>query len=504
VGGLSSYARLCGAAWTLIRFDALLPKEIEPLLPVGPRGVARFLRLFASRAGRDRRPGLRLAAALEQLGPAAIKLGQLLSTRGDVFGPQFAEDLSHLKDQLPPFADAAARSEVERTLGRPLTEMFSDFGEAVAAASLAQVHRATLLDGRAVAVKVLRPGIERRVAMDVDSLALAARLCDAWVPLSRRLEPEAFAAGVARMLRLELDLRFEAAGADELAAVMAAENYMAAPAVVWTGVSRRVLTLEWATGAPLSRPDSLEQPGLDRPRLANNLVRAFLAQALDHGAFHADLHEGNLFVQAPARLTAVDFGIVGRLGPAERRYLAEILWGFLRRDYRHVAAIHFEAGYVPPDQDPAAFAQALRAVGEPVFGRSARDVSMSRLLSQLFDITALFDMRLRPELVLLQKTMVTVEGVARRIDPGHDIWSAAEPVVRRWITRELSPAARVNALAADARDALAGLARRGVQQTESAPTISRESSEPPARPWIAFAAGVVTAALAFAIAALVR
>jgi ubiquinone biosynthesis protein len=223
---------------------------------------------------------------------------------------------------------------------------------------------------------------------------------------------------------------------------------------------------------------------------------------LDHGVFHADLHEGNLFVQPPARLTAVDFGIVGRLGPAERRYLAEILWGFLRRDYRRVAAVHFEAGYVPADQDPAAFAQALRAVGEPIFGRTARDVSMGRLLGQLFEITALFEMRLRPELVLLQKTMITVEGVARRIDPDHDIWFAAEPIVRRWIARELSPTARVHALATDARGALATLAHRG--PPPAPPTPNPLAPSPARAPLVAFVVGALTATAVLMIATLVH
>lgn len=316
-----------------------------------------------------------------------------------------------------------------------------------------------LLEGRRVAVKVLRPGIERRVAADSEVLKLAARLIERLAPPARRLEPMGFALTVVRATELELDLRLEAAGADELAEVMAADGYMSAPKVLWEGVGKRVLTLEWAQGMPLSDEAALEQPGLDRKALAANLTRAFLAQALDHGVFHADLHEGNLFAAAPDRLQAVDFGIIGRLGPTERRYLAEILWGFLRRDYQQVAQVHFDAGYVPGHHSVAAFAQALRAVGEPVFGRAASTIAMSRVLTQLFEITALFDMRLRPELVLLQKTMMTVEGVARRIDPDHDIWAASEPVVRRWIARELSPATRVKRFAGELETAVRNVSR---------------------------------------------
>jgi ubiquinone biosynthesis protein len=216
---------------------------------------------------------------------------------------------------------------------------------------------------------------------------------------------------------------------------------------------------EWIQGSPLSSPATLEQPGFDRHALADNMVRAFLTQALDHGVFHADLHEGNLFAAPPDRLYAVDFGIVGRLGSNERRFLAEILWGFLQRDYQRVAQVHFDAGYVPMRHSVEAFAQALRAVGEPVAGRKASDVSMGRLLGLLFEITAVFDMHLRPELVLLQKTMASVEGVARRIDPDHDIWSAAKPVVERWIARELSPVAKARRLADQASRIIEGLTR---------------------------------------------
>src|SRR5690606_30213907 len=327
----------------------------------------------------------------------------------DIFGPVFAAELSRLKDRLPPFPIAQARAEIERSLGRPVESLFTGLEPPVAAASLAQAHPAWLADGRKVAVKVLRPGIERKVARGTEVLRLAARLAHRFVPPARRLEPAAFVETVARSLQLELDMRLEAAAASELAEIMAQSSYMDAPGVVWDGVGKRVLTLEWAPGMPLSDPEALEQPGLDRNGLADNIVRAFLSQALDHGAFHADLHEGNLFCAPPARATAVDFGIVGRLGPAERRYLAEILWGFITRDYDRIARVHFDAGYVPPHHSVQAFAQALRAVGEPVVGRQASQVSMGRLLGQLFEITALFDMHLRPELVLLQKTMVSVE-----------------------------------------------------------------------------------------------
>jgi ubiquinone biosynthesis protein len=499
MGGLAAFGRLIGAGWTLARNDALLPRELDALYPSGVRTLARLIRLPAGAQARNGRPGERLARSLEHLGPVAIKLGQLLSTRADIFGVQFAEDLSRLKDRLAPFPEDLARREVERALGRPVADLFSRFGTPVAGASLAQAHDATLIDGRRVAVKVLRPGIVQRVARDAEVLALGARLVELWSPPARRLEPRALAATVIRATELELDLRLEAAGCDELGEVMAADGYMRAPRVIWDGVGKTVLTTEWALGEPLSDPRALEQPGLDRKTLADNLIRAFLAQALDHGVFHADLHEGNLFVASPALITAVDYGIIGRLGAAERRYLAEILWGFLERDYVRVARVHFEAGYVPDTHSVAAFAQALRAVGEPLFGRAAHQVSMSRVLIQLFEITALYDMRLRPELVLLQKTMMTVEGVARRIDPEHDIWAAADPVVRRWMLRELSPAAQVRRFAGEAATALRNLA--SLAETPPAPAVAVvETHETPALMW--FALGALASGAAFLMALL--
>ncbi len=500
MSSVSSALRVAAAGWVLVRHDALLPREFTPRLPAPARFAASVVRLFAGSQGRRGRPGERLAAAFEALGPAAIKLGQLLSTRADVFGEEFAGDLSGLKDRLPPFPMAVAMAEVEASLGKPIASLFSSFDPPVAAASIAQAHPATLLDGRRVAVKVLRPGVERRIAADVGALYLGAALADRFAPPLRRLEPRGFASAVAKSLLLETDLRLEAAAASEMGEVMALDAYMTAPKVVWEGVGKRVLTLEWADGMALSRPEALQIEGLDRPTLANNVIRAFLTQALDHGVFHADLHEGNIFVSAPASLVAVDYGIVGRLGVKERRFLAEILWGFLRRDYRRVAEVHFEAGYVPPIHDIGAFAQALRAVGEPIFGRKAADVSMGRLLGQLFEITGLFDMHLRPELVLLQKTMVTVEGVARRIDPQSDIWTAARPVVERWIAREVSPARRLKDIGEHSLRAVEGIARWA--ETAHLPPVVVAAERKTSR--TAFAAlSVSLAALAMAAAAMI-
>lgn len=496
-----SALRLLGWGWVLIRHDALVPREITPLLPVWVRWIAHLLHLFAGRDARVGRPGERLGRTFEHLGPVAIKLGQVLATRADIFGVEFARDLGRLKDNLAPFPVEAARREVERALGRPVESLFTDFAPAVAAASLAQAHPAWLADGRKVAVKVLRPGVERRVAEGLDAMRLAARLAWRFVARARRLEPSAFVETIARALQMELDMRLEAAAASELREIMekgrdTGGTHMSAPAVIWDGVGKRVLTLEWAGGMPMTDPAAAEQPGLDRFALADHVVQAFLTQALDYGTFHADLHEGNLFCHAPAELTAIDFGIVGRLGPAERRYLAEILWGFLSRDYDRISRVHFEAGYVPPHHSVEAFAQALRAVGEPVIGKQASQVSMGRLLGQLFEITALFDMHLRPELILLQKTMVSVEGVARRLNPDHDLWAASHSVVERWIRRELGPQAQVRDAIAEVRATVKALARLAQSPPEPQTVVVQQTRTPA---WLIVLVTVATCASAAAL-----
>ncbi|WP_040308515.1 2-polyprenylphenol 6-hydroxylase [Asticcacaulis biprosthecium] len=480
MASLDSWARLIRTGMILLRHDALLPKETEHLLPPIPRFLAGALRAIFAKKTKER-AGERYAKAFHDLGPAFIKLGQILSTRGDIFGERFTRDLAHLKDRLPPFPKSVAEATILESLGAPPGEIFAEFGDVIGSASIAQAHEAKMKDGRKVAVKILRPNIERIIAADIAMLTLGAGIVAFFFASAKRLEPEAFVATVATSLLLELDLRLEASAADELGQIINKEPWMKAPKIVWHHVSRRVLVIEWADGIPLSRPEALELPGLDKKETADNLIRAFLSQALDHGVFHADLHEGNLFVAAPAKLTAIDFGIIGRLRPKERRYLAEMLWGFLRRDYKRVAEVHFEAGYVPAHQNVDSFAQALRAVGEPVLGRQATEVSMGRLLSQLFEITAQFEMHLRPELVLLQKTMVSVEGVARRIYPEHNLWEAARPVVRAWISRELSPVVEarrlferlVHKLRLD-DDGEAGTSRRGYLELEALKVVAQQ------------------------------
>lgn len=438
IGTLASFFRLTRAGLTLARYDAIFPAEYQAKFPAPVKAVSAVMRLFARR-DQDGSPGERLAAALEKLGPSYVKFGQVLATRADVVGQEFAQGLSRLQDKMPAFDQAEAEAVVVAELGLPLSELFSEFGPALAAASVAQVHRAKTADGRDVAVKVLRPNIEDRLAKDIAAMKLGARLVEGIIPAARRLEPRKFVDTVARATELETDLRLEAASASEIAEASASIENFHVPNVDWERCARRVLTTGWVDGIPLTDLPALDAAGIDREALAITLTQAFLGCAMDHGVFHADMHAGNMFADHEGGLWVVDFGIMGRIGRAERRFLAQILHGFLTRDYVAAAQAHFNAGYVPSRHTIADFAAALRAVGEPIFGKQASDVPMSRVLLQLFEITELFDMRLRPELVMLQKTMVQSEGVSRALNPEHDMWAASAPVVEVWMKRELGP-----------------------------------------------------------------
>ncbi len=446
------------AGWALARHDALLPREYQDKLPAPARLLGRFARLFAH-PDRAANPGARFARALESLGPAYVKLGQFLATRGDIVGDHFAEGLATLKDKMAAFPLEDAKAAIAAEFGQPCEALFSEIAPAMSAASVAQVHRARTTEGGDVAVKVLRPGIERAIARDVRAFRLAGGLMQRFIPASRRFEPIAFVETLSRSLVLEMDLRLEAAAAAEMDEVSVDIENFRVPGVDWDRSAKRVMTTSWIDGAPLSDAAAVEALGVDRKALGVTAIRAFLTSALDHGVFHADMHEGNLFVDRDGALVAVDFGIMGRIGPDERRYLAEILHGFLVRDYRRIAQVHLEAGYVPDRHSVEDFAAALRSVGEPIFGKRANEVSMGRVLLQLLEVTELFDMALRPELILLQKTMVQVEGVARRLDRDHDIWEASRPVVEHWMRRELGPQGVANDAIADMRRLRAAVKR---------------------------------------------
>jgi ubiquinone biosynthesis protein len=441
--------------------------------------------------------------ALTALGPAYIKFGQLLSTRPDIVGPELAGELTVLQDKLPPFPLAEARTAVAHELGRPVDAVFAEFSEPVAAASLAQVHRAQLADtGQVVAVKVLRPGIERAFLRDVDAFYLAAWLIETLAPFARRLKPRAVIQHFEGVVQGELDLRMEAAAASEFRAVTASDPAFRVPAVIWQATGRRVLTLEWVTGISLGDLAALRASGTDLVRLSELVIQSFLRHALRDGFFHADMHQGNLRLGPDGALVALDFGIMGRIDPYTRRVYAEILMGFLRRDYTAVAKVHFEAGYVPADRDIDAFAQALRAVGEPIFGQDATRISMARLLAHLFEVTERFGMETRTELILLQRTMVVVEGVARSLNPAMNMWETARPVVTDYIASTLGPKAMLRDLSETLR-VLSRFGPRLPQMAEAA--LVRASSPPPLPPRPALPAwawGIGGAVLGAALVAL--
>jgi len=410
--------------------------------------LAPFFRFGLPLAARRRlvrpRPGQRLAAAFEELGPSFIKLGQLLSTRADLLGEEITADLASLQDRLPPFPGAAARALIEAEFARPLDALFMTFDEgAVAAASIAQVHFARTSAGNEVAVKVLRPGIAAAFARDLDLFLWLAGLAEWLVAGLRRLKPVEVVQTLAEVVRFEMDLRLEAAAAAELGENFTGDPSFRVPSVDWLRTGRTVLTIERINGVRIDDSVGLLAAGHRIEEVLGKAAAAFFNQVFRDGFFHADLHPGNMFVDPEGAIAVVDFGIMGRLDRATRFYLADMLLGFLSGDYRRVAEVHFAAGYVPPGRSIDAFTQACRSIGEPILGKPLQEISVARLLAQLFEITEQFDMETQPQLLLLQKTMVVIEGVGRRLDPEINIWALARPLIEEWMHDNRGPEATV-------------------------------------------------------------
>ncbi len=480
-----------------------------------PRTIIRAFTLPLTPFGRAGNPALPpLPRALQAMGPAYVKFGQVLSTRPDVTGEALNKQLRFLQDRLSPFPVEEARAMIVDELGPRAWDLIGDLGEPVAAASIAQVHAAVWKPtGRKIAVKVLRPRVRRQFRADIAAFYFIAGLIERIVPGAKRLRPTAVVAHFESVVTTELDLRLEAAAANEYRDNARADDRLLVPEVYWAGTSRRVLTLEWVDGLPLER-DALAEAGHDLPEIATRLIRVFLNHALRDGYFHADMHQGNIRVGPDGTLVLVDFGIMGRLDPITRRHYAEILYSFINRDYQRGAEVHFEAGYVPPDRDVGAFAQALRAIAEPIHGQDVSSISIARLLAQLLETSERFGMETRTELILLQRTMVVVEGVARSIDPHTNMWEAARPVVEGWVRANLGPAQMV----LDVRRTLQVLTRLGprlpglaeelvlmaeeARTRRQAPPAPVDDAPPPRWPWLVAgtAIGLALAAALFRLA----
>jgi ubiquinone biosynthesis protein len=434
---ITHIVRLLRWGRVLAKHGALRGIEHDPNTPPQVRRLARVARF-----GTFQPKVPDYAAAFSAIGPAAIKLGQSLATRPDLVGDEAAHNLLTLQDSLPPEPFAAIRHEIERSFEAPVEAVFASIDpDPVGSASIAQVHRAVTSDGRQVAIKVLRPGIRKRFARDIDTYEWAAAHLEALGGEARRLRPRLTIANFKRWTNSELDLRREAASASELADSMRGFDGYCIPSIDWDRTNGRVMAIEWIDGVKISDVEALRAAGHDLPELARRLVLAFLTQAISGGFFHADMHQGNLFVRADGTIVAIDFGIMGRIDRRARQWLAEILYGLITGNYRRVAEIHFEAQYVPAHHSVEDFATALRAVGEPMRGKPVSELSVGQMLDGLFAITRDFDMQTQPHLLLLQKTMVMVEGIATQLHPGINMWDVAAPYVREWIRDELGPEA---------------------------------------------------------------
>src|SRR5512138_27041 len=448
---LRSLLRLQRIVRTLARHDALAPLEEAGIAP----GLVWLARRFSRRAAAGR-PGEKLARALTEMGPSFIKLGQMLSTRADLLGEQVALDLAELQDHLAPFDGALARRIIEEELGAPVEELFVSFDPVpVSAASIAQVHNATVApeddtddegaarDPRPVAVKILRPGIERAFDRDLEFFYWLAEWVERAQPRLRRFRPVEAVRVFEATVRLEMDLRMEGAAASELAENFADDPSYNVPAIDWRRSSRRVLTMSRVSGIPMDDREALLAAGHDLAAVLTIAAGVFFNQVFRDGFFHGDQHPGNMWVAADGSIVAVDFGIMGRLDWDTRRYLADMLIATLDGDYHRLAAVYMEAGYLPQSHTLDVFAQALRSVCEPIAGRPLNEISFARLLAQLLRLTESFELPVQPQLLLLQKNMLMAEGVSRRLDPSLNIWTLAQPLIDAWMRQNRGPEARL-------------------------------------------------------------
>jgi ubiquinone biosynthesis protein len=436
--------RLLAIAKILARHNALFSLEKLSISPA-VICISRFLaKGTSSKESCNLRPGQRLALAFNEAGPSFIKLGQALATRSDFLGDELAKDLSDLQDKLPPFEGALACSIIEEEFGQPLDKLFTSFEMTpIAAASIAQVRFAITTEGAEVAVKILRPGVEIAFKRDLELMRWIASMLVLAKPDLKRLKPSESVEALAQTVELEMDLRFEAAAAGEISDNFKNDNNFCVPKVDWQRTGRRVLTTERLVGIPLDQRDAIIAAGHDPKEVLRKASEASFKQVFCDGFFHADVHPGNLFVMNTGAIGAVDFGIMGRLDIGTRRWLGEMLLAFLSRDYRRAAEIHFEAGLVPQNKSVEAFTQACRSIAEPILDRPQNEISIGRLLGQLFQISKTFQMEAQPQLLLLQKTMLVAEGTGRRLAPEANMWVLARPMIEKWFLKTLSPETRI-------------------------------------------------------------
>jgi len=405
-------------------------------------------------------PGVKLCNALQGMGTTFIKLGQFLATRPDIIGEDIAKELEKLQDKLPPFQLKEAKNILRKELGKENFDKIINFSDSIAAASIAQVHFATISDfaeKKEVAIKILRPNIEKTFNEELDALMLLAYIIQNLIRKTKRLKLIEVVQLLREITNIEMDLRFEAAAANELYENTTNDVGFKVPKIYWNYTSKRVLCLDKINGISIREIENLKSLNIDTKKLAKDIIQHFLRHAVRDGFFHADMHQGNLFVNKDGSITPVDFGIMGRLDKNNRKYLAEILYGFIKRDYKKVAEVHFLAGLVPKEVSKDEFAQALRSIGEPIFGQSVKNISGGKLLSQLFEITEKFNMQTQIQLLLLQKTMVVVEGVARKLDPDTNIWDVSKPILENWLKEVKDPINKASEVVNKASEVLSRL-----------------------------------------------